>query len=152
MKGYLVLLALFAMTLATPVEEPVLEKSIEEYVEIVKCFLDQSALVDDVNSAIDILKSGDYSQLLTLAFKAYSDVQAAINKCIPVSLTAPGMGFKPACIECANTLISIPDIKEQDVIEFTQCMKSAGCSLPPQLDYLRYKKILEEIAKAGKVY
>ena len=33
MKGYIILLALFAMTLATPAE-PQLEKSIEDYVEI----------------------------------------------------------------------------------------------------------------------
>ena len=149
MKGYIILLALFAMTLATPAE-PQLEKSIEDYVEIVKCFLNQSALVDDVVSAVEIIKSGDYSQLLTLAFKAYADVQAAINKCIPVTLGDYAPDFKSGCTECAHTFLNIKEKTENDVIVLNECMKAAGCRLPIHIDILNITQMLEQMAKGGK--
>lgn len=152
MKGYLILLALFAMTIATPAEAN-LENSIQDYVEIVKCFLDQSALVDDVVSAVEIIKSGDYSQLLTFAFKAYADVQAAINKCIPVTLGSYGLtqDFKAGCTECAKTFLNIREPTKDDVIVLSECMEAAGCRLPIQIDILRIIKMMEEMAK-GKKY
>ena len=55
---------------------------ITEYIEIVKCFLNQENLINDVVSLVDIIKSGEYDKLLSLAFKLYSDWTAAVKECI----------------------------------------------------------------------
>ena len=55
---------------------------ITEYIEIVKCFLNQENLINDVVSLVDIIKSGEYDKLLSLAFKLYSDGTAAVKECI----------------------------------------------------------------------
>ena len=55
---------------------------ITEYIEIVKCFLNQENLINDVISLVDIIKSGEYDKLLSLAFKLYSDGSAAVKECI----------------------------------------------------------------------
>ena len=55
---------------------------ITEYIEIVKCFLNQENLINDVVSLVDIIKSGEYDKLLSLAFKLYSDGSAAVKECI----------------------------------------------------------------------
>ena len=38
-----------------------------------------------------IIKSGDYSKLLTVAFKVYADVTAAIKECVPQTSELQGI-------------------------------------------------------------
>ena len=56
MKGYLLIFALFALTLSSPIEKTTdLQTGIEEYIEIAKCFLNQTALINDVIEVVDII-------------------------------------------------------------------------------------------------
>ena len=93
MKSLLILLSIVALVFSAPVEET---NDIKDYIEIVKCFLDQQPLIDDVNSIVEMIKTQDFSQAITLLFKAYGDVQAAISRCIPPVLEVPNM----CCIAC----------------------------------------------------
>ena len=76
----LLLLVLVAVS-STEVDREV-SNDITEYIEIVKCFLNQENLINDVTSLIDIIKSGEYDKLLSLAFKIYVDGTAAVKECI----------------------------------------------------------------------
>ena len=75
MKSLLILISIIALVFSTPVEET---NDIKDYIEIVKCFLEQQPLIDDVNSIVEMIKTQDFSQAI-----AYGDVQAAISKCMP---------------------------------------------------------------------
>ena len=75
----LLLLLLVAVSSA---EVPKESNDITEYIEIVKCFLNQENLINDVVSLVDIIKSGEYDKLLSLAFKLYTDGSAAVKECI----------------------------------------------------------------------
>ena len=80
MKSLLILISIIALVFSTPVEET---NDIKDYIEIVKCFLEQQPLIDDVNSIVEMIKTQDFSQAITLLFKAYGAVQAAISKWLP---------------------------------------------------------------------
>ena len=67
------LLLLFLVAVSSTEVERKISNDITEYIEIVKCFLNQENLVNDVVSLVDIIKSGEYDKLLSLAFKLYSD-------------------------------------------------------------------------------
>ena len=81
MKVLGLLLLLLVAVSSTEVEREV-SNDITEYIEIVKCFLNQENLINDVNSLIDIIKSGEYDKLLSLAFKIYADGTAAVKECV----------------------------------------------------------------------
>ena len=74
----LLLLLLVAVSSTTPK----VFNDITEYIEIFKCFLNQENLVNDFVSLVDIIKSGEYDNLLSLAFKLYTDGDAAVKECI----------------------------------------------------------------------
>ena len=76
------LLLLFLVAVSSTEVERKVSNDITEYIEIVKCFLNQENLVNDVVSLIDIIKSGEYDKLLSLAFKIYADGTAAVKECI----------------------------------------------------------------------
>ena len=81
MKVLGLLLLLLVAVSSTEVDREV-PNDITEYIEIVKCFLNQENLINDVTSLIDIIKSGEYDKLLSLAFKIYADGTAAVKECI----------------------------------------------------------------------
>ena len=76
------LLLLFLVAVSSTEVERKVSNDITEYIEIVKCFLNQENLVNDVVSLVDIIKSGEYDKLLSLAFKIYADGTAAVKECI----------------------------------------------------------------------
>ena len=76
------LLLLFLVAVSSTEVERKISNDITEYIEIVKCFLNQENLVNDVVSLVDIIKSGEYDKLLSLAFKIYADGTAAVKECI----------------------------------------------------------------------
>ena len=76
------LLLLFLVAVSSTEVERKVSNDITEYIEIVKCFLNQDNLVNDVVSLVDIIKSGEYDKLLSLAFKIYADGTAAVKECI----------------------------------------------------------------------
>ena len=75
-------LVLLLLVAVSSTEVPKESNDIKEYIEIVKCFLNQENLVNDVVSLVDIIKSGEYDKLLSLAFKLYTDGSAAVKECI----------------------------------------------------------------------
>lgn len=81
MKALGILLSLLAIASCTQIESKV-PNDITDYIEIVKCFLNQENLLQDISSVVDIIKSGEYDKLLSLAFKLYTDVSVAIKECI----------------------------------------------------------------------
>ena len=81
MKVLGLLLLLLVAVSSTEVDRSI-PNDITEYIEIVKCFLNQENLINDVTSLIDIIRSGEYDKLLSLAFKIYVDGTAAVKECI----------------------------------------------------------------------
>ena len=81
MKVLGLLLLLLVAVSSTEVDRAI-PNDITEYIEIVKCFLNQENLINDVTSLIDIIKSGEYDKLLSLAFKIYADGTAAVKECV----------------------------------------------------------------------
>ena len=71
MRSYIIILSILSLVLSSPAEK---NTDIEEYIKIAKCFLEQQPLIDDVNSLITMIHTQDFSQAITLVFKAYSDV------------------------------------------------------------------------------
>ena len=55
---------------------------ITEYIEIIKCFLNQNNLINDISTLIETIKSEEYDKVLQLALKLYADGTAAVNECI----------------------------------------------------------------------
>ena len=96
MKTLFILLSVIALVISSPVEET---NDIKDYIEIIKCFLDQQPLIDDVNAIVEMIKTQDFSQAITLLFKAYGDVQSAISQCIPKQELN---GIPACCFFCGN--------------------------------------------------
>ena len=104
------------MVFSAPVEET---NDIKDYIEIVKCFLDQQPLIDDVNSIVEMIKTQDFSQAITLLFKAYGDVQAAINKCIPVFTYSNKRARLEQCKKTRNYWLKVLEFTKEYAIEWT---------------------------------
>ena len=85
MKSIL-LLSLLIVTVFSA-EEPAPTEASNDIIDIVKCFLGMEELITDVKDIIEIIKSGDYSKLITVAFKVYADVTAAIKECATRAIT-----------------------------------------------------------------
>lgn len=129
MKGYLLIFALFALCLSSPVEKQTeLQTGIEEYIEIAKCFLNQTALINDVIEVMDIIKSGDYSKLLTVAFKLYADGQAAVQKCITKEVTLSGKNDR-RCFICYRMCLEDKEAfgKDKAFENLKKCLEEASC-------------------------
>ena len=122
MKSLLILISIIALVFSTPVEET---NDIKDYIEIVKCFLEQQPLIDDVNSIVEMIKTQDFSQAITLLFKAYGDVQAAISKCMPSDLSSINtMSSKHSCVSACNRNKAKQIIKgEFDEKEYNECIE-----------------------------
>lgn len=111
MKAILLLSLLFVCAFTK--EATIIEPS-NDIIDIVKCFLGKEELITDVKDIIEIIKSGDYSKLITIAFKVYADVTAAIKECIPQQkfenyLQSPISKPKQDCLsKCRNG--SSPDL------------------------------------------
>ena len=76
----LLLLLLVAVSSSEVKQEP--SNDITEYIEIIKCFLNQDNLINDISSLIVTIKAGEYDKLLQLALKIYADGTAAVKECI----------------------------------------------------------------------
>ena len=83
MKSILILSLLFVCVFSCEETEPVELESASDIIAIVKCFLGKEELIADAKEIIEIIKSGDYSKIITVAFKVYADVTAAIKECVP---------------------------------------------------------------------
>ena len=81
MKYCILLISLLSLVLSSPVVSES-NTDVQEIVKIVKCFLEQQPLIDDVKDIVDMISTQDYSKAITIAFKTYADVQSAISTCI----------------------------------------------------------------------
>ena len=91
MKSILLLSLLFVCVLSSE-ELPSLESS-NDIIDIVKCFLGKEELITDVKDIIETIKSGDYSKLITIALKVYTDVTNAVKDCLPQEDTQLTFGY-----------------------------------------------------------
>ena len=86
MKKVLLIFALIAVAFACePVEEPqeiMLETTFSDYIEIIKCLLNNEPLMKDIKTAIALVAAGEFEKLLPLIFQLYTDVSAALKECV----------------------------------------------------------------------
>ena len=80
MKSIIILSLLFVCVFSSETSPKVNQSN--DIIDIVKCFLGKEELITDIKDIIEIVKSGDYSKLITVAFKVYADVQSAIKDCL----------------------------------------------------------------------
>lgn len=72
----------------TEVPEIMLENSVTDYIELVKCLLGNEDLLKDVTDIIGLIKAQDFNQLIFAAIKLYTDGKAAIEKCLDKMITS----------------------------------------------------------------
>ena len=85
MKSIIILSLLFVCVFSSETSPKVNQSN--DIIDIVKCFLGKEELITDVKDIIAIIQSGDYSKLITVAFKVYADVTAAIKECATRAIT-----------------------------------------------------------------
>ena len=61
-------------------EEVVLENSITDYIELIKCLLANETLVNDVMDVYEIIVKQDFNQLIAAAMKLYTDGMDAVKE------------------------------------------------------------------------
>ena len=106
MNKIAIFFVLIAAVLACgPSDEQIqLQQGIDEYIEIIKCFLGKTELISDITSVIEVIKSGDYSKLLPLAIQVYTHVTAAVKDClVPKEVSLEGT-TTPACLLACQKL------------------------------------------------
>ena len=74
--------------------QEIAKKASNDIIDIVKCFLGKEELITDVKDIIEIIKSGDYSKLITIALKVYADVSNAVKDCVPQEETQLTVKFR----------------------------------------------------------
>ena len=91
MRKIAILFLLFALAFAQEVteteqevllEEVTLEAGITDYIEIIKCLLNNEKLVDEVLSVIEMVKAGNFEKLIPTLIQIYTDGKEAIDTCI----------------------------------------------------------------------
>ena len=107
MRKIVLLFVLMAFVCADEVQqegsEIILEISITDYIKIINCLLAQESLMKDVTELIEMIKTQDFTKLIELAIRLYTDGTAAIKVCLSrlleqsktVKLTLP----RERCIE-----------------------------------------------------
>ena len=101
MKYCILLISLLSLVLSSPVFSES-NTDVQEIVKIVKCFLEQQPLIDDVKDIVDMISTQDYSKAITIAFKTYADVQSAISTCIKQESNDTLLGGDRDCIGKCN--------------------------------------------------
>ena len=117
MKYCILIISLLSLVLSSQVVSD-RNTDIQDIVKIVKCFLDQQPLLDDVKDIVDMLSTQDYSKAITIAFKTYADVQSAISTCIKQDSNEALLGVDFECIGKCNKWY------KKGTAEYTQCIGS----------------------------
>ena len=77
---------LFAVALACEPTEAdkqiILENQVTDYIEIIKCLLNNEPLVKDIKTVIELVSAGEFQKLLPLLFQLYNDASAALKECV----------------------------------------------------------------------
>ena len=88
MSKIAILFLLFAVAFAAETKEVELETTIDDYIEIAKCFLAQDYLVKDALDIFLIIKTKEFTRLLPIALQLVTDVPKAIKECAPAALSS----------------------------------------------------------------
>ena len=88
MSKIAILFLLFAVAFAAETKEVELETTIDDYIEIAKCFLAQDYLVKDALDIFLIIKTKEFNRLLPIALQLVTDVPKAIKECVPAALSS----------------------------------------------------------------
>ena len=115
MKYCILLISLLSLVLSSPVVSES-NTDVQEIVKIVKCFLEQQPLIDDVKDIVDMISTQDYSKAITIAFKTYADVQSAISTCIKQDSNEALLGVDFECIGKCNKWY------KKGTVEYNQCI------------------------------
>ena len=73
--------AVFACDPVIPEEEVILESSLDDYIEVIKCLLSNEPLIKDVSDLIAAIKAQDFTQFFAIAMRLYTDGKAALTEC-----------------------------------------------------------------------
>ena len=111
MKSIIILSLLFVCVFSSETSPKVNQSN--DIIDIVKCFLGKEELITDIKDIIEIVKSGDYSKLITVAFKVYADVQSAIKDCLQqdiltISWPFDNSAYKRCVKECNKGIWTDP--------------------------------------------
>ena len=88
MSKIAILFLLFVVAFAAETKEVELETTIDDYIEIAKCFLAQDYLVKDALDIFLIIKTKEFTRLLPIALQLVTDVPKAIKECVPAALSS----------------------------------------------------------------
>ena len=88
MSKIAILFLLFAVAFTAETKEVELETTIDDYIEIAKCFLAQDYLVKDALDIFLIIKTKEFTRLLPIALQLVTDVPKAIKECVPAALSS----------------------------------------------------------------
>ena len=84
---------LFAVALACEPTEAdkqiILENQVTDYIEIIKCLLNNEPLVKDIKTVIELVSAGEFQKLLPLLFQLYTDASAAVKACFAKQMDEP---------------------------------------------------------------
>ena len=56
---------------------------LKNVVDVITCFLKSQVVWDVISQVYEIVKSGDYSKLLTLILQKYQEVVNLVKECLP---------------------------------------------------------------------
>ena len=116
MKQIAILCLLLVSVLAAGEKKEVqVKQSSNDIIEIITCFLGKQELITDIKDIIEVIKTGDYSKLITIALKVYSDVSNAIKDCIPqkVSSTVNNYMCEKCIKDCQRGIWTNPKCLEE---------------------------------------
>ena len=84
---------LFAVALACEPTEAdmqiILENQVTDYIEIIKCLLNNEPLVKDIKTVIELVSAGEFQKLLPLLFQLYTDASVAVKECFAKQMDEP---------------------------------------------------------------
>ena len=66
-----------------------LETTFTDYIEIIKCLLNNEPLVKDIKTVIELVSAGEFQKLLPLLFQLYTDASAAVKECFAKQMDEP---------------------------------------------------------------
>lgn len=91
MRKIAIVFLLFALAFAQEVteneqevvlEEVTLEAGISDYIDIIKCLINNEKLVDEVLNVVELVKALDFEKLLPALIQLYADGKEALDQCI----------------------------------------------------------------------
>ena len=75
------LIILFVILSGILCEVPSTPKNVD-YIDVIKCLLNNESLINDVHELLDAIRVGDFLKLITMAPQLYTDGSRALKECL----------------------------------------------------------------------